>query len=332
MKISVIITAYNVAPFIERAIDSVLTQTRKADEIIVVDDKSTDQTRALVANYGDLVKLIAKPDNSGALQTSLLGVESASFDICCMLDGDDEWAPNKLEEVERYFEQNPNAILLSHHHVRVDETGKELNVSDSTHENIERILSANAGNPKGISDALKDSILAQKGYWMGSAYSFRRTYFDAEKFRRQIHDFQPMKYVYFDMMLGIFLMLTNREKDAGYTDRTHFLYRIHAGGSLSGNKTVEKALHSIMKGRAISKLQLLLCEKNGADEIYLETRRESMMEYEFLECLYTKKHLEAFKVLVRLGKNQWQRKKLLKEAIRFSAVVALGPERFLRVK
>jgi len=65
MTISVVIPAYNAAEYIGRAIDSVLAQTRRPDEIIVVDDGSTDDTAGIVETYGLQVRLIRQEKRRG---------------------------------------------------------------------------------------------------------------------------------------------------------------------------------------------------------------------------------------------------------------------------
>ncbi len=95
MKISVIIPAYNSAACIQRAVRSVLEQTRPADEIIVVDDGSADDTADKVAAFGLAVRLI-RQSNSGASVARNTGIQAASGDWIAFLDADDEWLPNKL--------------------------------------------------------------------------------------------------------------------------------------------------------------------------------------------------------------------------------------------
>ena len=94
MRISVVVIVFNLDAYIGQAIDSVLCQTRKADEVIVVDDCSTDQSAERVKAYGDKVRYLRMPKNCGALLTALHGVKAASGDIVCMLDGDDYWLPS----------------------------------------------------------------------------------------------------------------------------------------------------------------------------------------------------------------------------------------------
>ena len=61
MKVSIIITAYNVEQFIARAVDSALAQDYKDVEVVVVNDCSTDKTTEILASYGDRIKLIQSP-------------------------------------------------------------------------------------------------------------------------------------------------------------------------------------------------------------------------------------------------------------------------------
>ncbi|MBD1423806.1 glycosyltransferase family 2 protein [Sphingobacterium chuzhouense] len=96
MKITTIITAYNVEKYINRSINSVLSQTFKPYEIIVVDDGSTDNTAELIQAYGDNVIYLHKK-NGGASSARNLGVTQAKGDWVAFLDSDDEWIEGHLE-------------------------------------------------------------------------------------------------------------------------------------------------------------------------------------------------------------------------------------------
>ena len=89
-SIAAVIPAHNRERLIERAIGSVLAQERPADEVIVVDDGSSDQTGALVEQYGDRVTLISQPQ-SGVSVARNTGVEKCSSDFIAFLDSDDIW-------------------------------------------------------------------------------------------------------------------------------------------------------------------------------------------------------------------------------------------------
>ncbi|HEX2973900.1 MAG TPA: glycosyltransferase family 2 protein [Tepidisphaeraceae bacterium] len=95
--ISAIIPVYNREWTIARAIESVLAQSMRVSEIIVVDDGSTDGTASIVQHqYGKYVKYI-HTENHGVSQARLAGVEAARCEWIAFLDSDDEWIRNKTE-------------------------------------------------------------------------------------------------------------------------------------------------------------------------------------------------------------------------------------------
>jgi len=105
--ISVIIPAYNAEQCISHAIDSVLAQTLAPDEIIVVDDGSTDNTAKIIKQYGSKVRYIYQENSScgGARNT---GIRAARYEWVALQDADDEWLANKLELQMRLLKDNPD--------------------------------------------------------------------------------------------------------------------------------------------------------------------------------------------------------------------------------
>jgi glycosyltransferase involved in cell wall biosynthesis len=114
--ISVIIPTYNRASYIERAMDSVTRQTRPPDELIIVDDGSTDTTNQRVAEAARKasfpVRLI-RQENKGAAAARNLGIKHAQGDILCFLDSDDWWDRKKISLQLDQLKDNPE-ILISH--------------------------------------------------------------------------------------------------------------------------------------------------------------------------------------------------------------------------
>lgn len=333
MRISVVVIVFDLDAYIGQAIDSVLSQTRKADEIIVVDDCSTDQSAKRVKAYGDKVRYLRMPKNSGALFAALHGVKAASGDVVCMLDGDDYWAANKLEVVERGFLADPNLVLLSHDHVRVDENGFELPVGDETHQNIASIR-RRAKSTEHFSDLLREAVLEQKGYWLGSAYSFRACLLDLPKLEAQIEPFgfERLRQTYLDLTIAPFLVLTNPGKHVGYTPETRFFYRIHDKASMGGNLTPQKARQSALKGRTINELIALILRENHASPAHLGRRKLILQHYDYLSALYSSDFGMAARLYARLARSYWNWRQLKKETKRFVAVRILGPQRFLTLQ
>ena len=105
MKISVIIPTYNRKHTLKRAIDSVLSQTFKPYEIIIVDDGSKDGTKEwLLQNYPS-VQYIHQPNN-GVSSARNKGIQISQGSWIALLDSDDEWMPEKLEYQSRFLEVN----------------------------------------------------------------------------------------------------------------------------------------------------------------------------------------------------------------------------------
>lgn len=110
--ISVVIPAYNVGEYISRTIDSVLGQTYKPDEIIIVDDGSTDNTANEIKKYGSKVIYIYQ-GNAGASVARNTGIEAAGGEWIAFLDSDDEWLADKLQLQVEHLHRNPQLVWTS---------------------------------------------------------------------------------------------------------------------------------------------------------------------------------------------------------------------------
>ncbi len=107
--ISVIIPSYNRAHTLKRALDSVLAQTRPADEIIVIDDGSTDNTEQLIKQHYPQTIYI-KQTNQGVSAARNRAIEIATGKWLALLDSDDEWLPKKLETQLALLNQQPDYL------------------------------------------------------------------------------------------------------------------------------------------------------------------------------------------------------------------------------
>ncbi len=118
-RVSVLVSNHNYGRFLEAGIASVRAQTLPAHEIIVVDDGSADDSRALLAGLGPDVRIILQEQlgQAGAMDTA---VAASSGDILCFLDADDLFVPDKLERVARTFEQHPDVEWVRHRLAMVD--------------------------------------------------------------------------------------------------------------------------------------------------------------------------------------------------------------------
>lgn len=96
-KVSVVIPTYNRVKLLDNSISSVLAQTYRDFELLVIDDCSTDNTADFVSSIGDeRIKLIRNSSNKGIAGVRNIGVENSSGEYIAFLDDDDEWEPEKL--------------------------------------------------------------------------------------------------------------------------------------------------------------------------------------------------------------------------------------------
>ena len=112
--ISVIIPTHNRAGYLEKAMRSVFVQTRPPDELLIVDDGSTDDTRPLVAALAEEAGFPVHylyQENRGAAAARNLGITRARGDLLCFLDSDDQWDPRKLEVQERALRAAPDHLI-----------------------------------------------------------------------------------------------------------------------------------------------------------------------------------------------------------------------------
>ena len=107
MKISVVIPTYNRIALVERAIDSVLMQSIKPFDIIVVDDGSDDGTSEMIQKKYRSINLVQQ-QNSGVSAARNNGIKHAKGDWIALLDSDDEWTEKKLENQVNRLIKNPD--------------------------------------------------------------------------------------------------------------------------------------------------------------------------------------------------------------------------------
>ena len=122
--VSVIIPTYNRAALVPRAIESVLQQTFRNHEVIVVDDASTDETaRLLSGRYGSTIVYIRKEINQGLAAARNTGIRAATGSLIAFLDDDDAWLPEKLELQVPIIQRDPAIGLVYCGYTQVAEDG-----------------------------------------------------------------------------------------------------------------------------------------------------------------------------------------------------------------
>ena len=109
-RVSVVIPTYNRAALVGRAVRSALAETSPGDEVIVVDDGSTDDTEEALAPYRDRIRYFrARHGKAGAARNH--GVREARNGLVAFLDSDDEWMPDKLVLQRAALAARPDAVF-----------------------------------------------------------------------------------------------------------------------------------------------------------------------------------------------------------------------------
>lgn len=126
--ISVIMPAYNAASFIAEAIESILNQTFKDFEFLIVDDGSTDGTLDIIKRYAEQDSRIRVFENnhSGANKARNTAIEAAQYPWIACLDADDMALPNRLERQLQEAQKDPSVIIWGTYIYQINIEGKKL--------------------------------------------------------------------------------------------------------------------------------------------------------------------------------------------------------------
>lgn len=132
VSVSVIIPVYNSARYLAQTLDSALAQSFQDFEIILVDDGSTDNSKEIIADYlekhpGRLVYLYQ--ENKGIAGARNTGIVAAKGRYIALLDADDLWRPNRLEEGVRIMDRCPEVGLVHSKHSKLTKDGREEEIS-----------------------------------------------------------------------------------------------------------------------------------------------------------------------------------------------------------
>ena len=124
-KVSVIIPTYNREDFISETIQSVLEQTYKDFEVIVVDDGSTDNTQKKLEVFGNKIQVIEQKNSERAIARNK-GIKNAKGDYIAFVDSDDIWLKDKLKRQVEFLDNNKEFILVYNPSFRINEKGQKI--------------------------------------------------------------------------------------------------------------------------------------------------------------------------------------------------------------
>lgn len=126
-KVSVIIPCYNRGTFIAETIESVLNQSYQNIELVVVDDGCTDNSREVLEQYGERIRILDHPGrvNKGQSAALNLGLESCDGEYIAILDSDDLFAPEKIEVQVNFLQEHTQFGLVYSNGMNINSEGKQ---------------------------------------------------------------------------------------------------------------------------------------------------------------------------------------------------------------
>lgn len=255
MKISVYITSYNQRAYLIEAIESVIKQTLRPFEIIIVDDCSTDGSQEVIERYAeahpDLIRPFYHEQNLGIPRNRRFALEQVRGDLVTYLDGDDRFLPRKLEMELDTLMNHPEAQIVYSNVYYIDADGQRTGVW------------ADGNIPPPSGDVFREA--------------FGRSFPRGSLFRNELTDYQCLKKIgFYDVSFPIYedwelkIRLTKYFKVA-YCPEPLVEYRRH----LEGISRTSASVHLKVMRKIYEKNRPLLDDLPEADCVMIEKRLTS---------------------------------------------------------
>ena len=161
-RVSIVIAVYNGAATVGRALASVFAQTYTDYEVIVVNDGSTDDTAAVLARFGERIRVITQ-GNRGLSAARNAGVRASTGEYVAFLDDDDEWMPEKLARCVPVLDADRDCALVYTLALKVDPQGRPM---------------GNDARPDGAESPTMNEMLAHPWNVVPSQFVVRRDVFE----------------------------------------------------------------------------------------------------------------------------------------------------------
>jgi glycosyltransferase involved in cell wall biosynthesis len=247
-RISVLINNRDNGRFLRRCIDSVLAQTRPADEVIVYDDGSVDDSRAILAAYGPALRVIEGPGGTGTpMQNQAAAIEAALEasigELVFLLDADDAYGPDHVAAYAVAFARSERVIMVQAPQWKLDAEGQVLGLEYDPRRHAADYL-------KHIASTQDVNI-----YYATSALAFRRRYL----LQRQPLSRDEGLPMWLDARLAL---VAPHFGDVVTLDEPHTFWRRHAG-----SHTVRKKLSVYEQMRMNREYYNRFCAARGLPQI-----------------------------------------------------------------
>ncbi len=164
-KVTVLMPVYNGEKYLRKAIESILNQTFKDFEFLIINDGSTDRTKEIILSYRDQrIVYLENEENIGLTKSLNKGLKIAKGEYIARMDGDDVSLPERLEKQVEFLDRNSDYVLVGSDCTVLDESGKKIRTDLSI-----------------LSNSTLKAALALKNCFKHGSVMFRKdTFFSAE--------------------------------------------------------------------------------------------------------------------------------------------------------
>ncbi|MBS7562852.1 glycosyltransferase [Mucilaginibacter sp. Bleaf8] len=268
-KISVILPVYNTELYIKEAVDSILNQTFKDFELLVINDASTDNTLHILQQINDdRLKIINNETNLKVVKSLNKGLDLAQGEYIARMDADDIAHPQRFEKQLRFFETNPDVDFVGSW---VQTFGSESNVMKAATEHDHIKVRLFFLNP-----IFHPAVMFKKQSFNVNGYRFDERFTNAEDYGMWVKAIDTLKFANVPEIL--------------------LKYRVHNNNVSvikASNRAVLDEIHYDVYKQFLSKLDLVYTD----DELQLH-RKLGLVEVEALDLVGLEKYLQWLKKLV----------------------------------
>lgn len=264
--VSIVIPFYSEKKWLIEALDSVIKQTYKKIEVLLINDGSPENIDDIIKKYNSIVKVIFKK-NGGPASARNLGIEKATGKYIAFLDSDDIWLPEKIERQVKFMEENN--YIWSQHSYRMFWEGKDKNKIINTGKYRDNVFidclisfKVQTSTVVILRDVLLDNHIK---------FPINKRYGQDMSFFRELAQTYPLGY-----LEGVYSLFRIRGANAGFRARVQLNHRSETYSEIKGNS---KIIEALPKGVVISyiwsnyfntKLNRVIKRYNIKSEILIE--------------------------------------------------------------
>ena len=277
--VSVIIPVYNRKDMISDAVESVLSQTYKDLEVVVIDDGSTDNTVEEIKKIKDPRIVLLKAEHKGPYHARNMGIKKSKGDFIAFLDSDDMWLPEKLEKQMKQFEKNKEVFLVFTDRFVFRDKNNDYSLENDVKTEEKKILNSHYKE------------LLKMNYIVTSSVVVKRQVFDDLGF------FIEEKRG--DLDYNMWLRVARKYK-ISYISEPLVLYKVHE------KRMTEKRLDRINDKKYVYEIEEKWCNENNLKEeiaIINKAKSEDLKEY-FMNAFFTSRNRKkSFDMLMKSKKE-----------------------------